>query len=125
MRKEKNRRKRANRAEHAYTARGGKQPHRPPVDGYLTLRLARRASTAAAGDGTSSSPLLLVLMAAAKRSHPSHTLSALLFALFPYPPLTLLPFFCLRIQFLYNSVYSRSTVYTPYLDIGKYRTISI
>jgi hypothetical protein len=42
--------------------------------------------------------------AAAKRSHPSHTPSALLFALFPYtPPLTLLPFppllfslFCLK-----------------------------
>jgi hypothetical protein len=34
----------------------------------FTLRLARRASTAAAGDGTSSSPLLFVFMAAAKRS---------------------------------------------------------
>ena len=34
-------------------------------------------------------------MAAAKRSHPSHTLSALLFRPFPSPPLTLtlLPYF--------------------------------
>ena len=67
----------------------------------FTLRLARRASTAAAGrwhvfSTSSSSPLLLVLMAAAKRSHPYHTLFALLFALFTSPPpvtlmVTLLP----------------------------------
>jgi hypothetical protein len=41
-----------------------------------------------------------VLMAAAKRSHPSHTLSALLFALIPLPHLLFPLFFGTFLRFI-------------------------